>query len=221
MPTASASMVEKLAADAKVMSDALDKMKAALAKIKKPSSLAELDKLADLFGKLDPRIQKFVRKLAEAPPVYPDEDEYKLARKLLTAVMANLPKVAKLVEADKKLAAAGPLTFKIDPEAVKELAKFKGNAGDLLQALAMVARGEPGRSGPKQDGIDKYSHIHIGGKAKMNLLFRPAKSLVLGYLGFHLQKDAPKEEKEAIQNVASRSGAPKNFYVDDDGYGPA
>jgi hypothetical protein len=219
MPTASTSMVEKLAADAKVMSDALEKLQKALDKLSKPASQKDHDALVKSFGPIDKVVQIYAANVKLEPPKYPDEDAYKILRKGLTGQMAKLPKLVKLVEADKS-GGAGKLTFKIDPEALKDLKKFKGSDDDLIQAFKLVARGDAGRSGPKQDGVEKYSHIHIGGQAKMNLLYRPAKSLVLGYLGFHLQKDAPKEEKEAIKEVASRKGTAKAYYVDDEGYGP-
>jgi hypothetical protein len=216
MPTASTSMIDKLAADGKVMSDALDKMQAALSKLKKPASQADLDKLVELFGKFNPRILKYAREVKQEPPIYAGEDDYKLVRKLLTAAMAQIPKVAKLVEADKKRAAAGPLEFKVDPLGAKEILKSK--ALKLDQALEMVAIGEKGRSGPADKDVEKYSHIHIGGNAKQNLIFRPGKKLVLGILPFHLDNKCSKEEKEQIKEVAGRSGSPKTFVLDEDGF---
>ena len=216
MPTASTSMIDKLAADGKVVDDALEKLKGMVVKLKKPASQDALDTLVKQFGLFNPRILKYAREVKQEPPIFADDDDYKLVRKLLTAVLGQLPKVAKLVSEDQKRAATGALKFKVDPEGAKELLKSK--ALKLDQALEMVAIGERGRSGPADKDVEKYSHIHIGGNAKQNLVFQPAKKLVLGILQFHLDTKCSKEEKLEIKAMAARKGSPKTFVLDEDGF---
>lgn len=202
MATASVDMITKLANDADAVNGALTKMQAQIQK-------SDLDKsapiVADIKAKFDrvyPQFQKFARDAARSPMILVEEDVYKKARKILTNMIKVTQKVGRVVakeEADVK----SEITVDVVSAAESEILV---NDKKLAQALKMVARGNSGRSGPKEDGIKEYSHIHVGGNAKYNLLFQPAKKLILGTLNFHLDSSNSDSQKKKIKKVAGRSG---------------
>lgn len=212
MPTASGQMIEKLAADAKVVTTALGKMQDYLDKAGDPPSRAVIEKLADRFKVFSPRIDKFAKEITLKPPIFADETAYGAVRKLLTAVMADLAKAAKTVAAEQEAAKKAVKVKVVSAAKAECLIKDK----KMAQALKMVADGTKGRAGPAEKDIKEYNHIHIGGNAKYNLLFQPGKKLVLGTLDFHLDSSCSEAQKKEIKKVAARSGGTVTLVISGD-----
>ncbi len=212
MPTASAQMIVGLAKDSKAMGAALEKMQAHVKKMGEPDSAPVIEKLQGQYDKLKPAVDRFVRDLTLKPPLFADEDDYKASRKLNTGLMGLIEKAEKMVT--KEVAEAkNEITIDAVASAKDELI---GTDKKLAQALKAVARGDKGRAGPKDDDIDEYNHIHIGGNAKSNLVFQPGKKLILGILSFHLDSTNNKAEKAKIKKVAGRSGGKITLVINGD-----
>lgn len=212
MPTASAQMIVGLAKDSKAMGAALEKMQAHVKKMGEPDSAPVIEKLQGQYDKLKPAVDRFVRDLTLKPPLFADEDDYKASRKLNTGLMGLIEKAEKMVT--KEVAEAkNEITIEAVASAKDELI---GTDKKLAQALKAVARGDKGRAGPKDDDIDEYNHIHIGGNAKSNLVFQPGKKLILGILSFHLDSTNNKAEKAKIKKVAGRSGGKITLVINGD-----
>ncbi|MEO6298440.1 MAG: hypothetical protein ABIV25_13165 [Paracoccaceae bacterium] len=212
MPTASSQMIEKLAADGKVVTATLGKMKDYLDDAGDPPSKDAIEKLATQFAVFSPRIDKFAREIALKPPIFADEAAYELVRKLLTATMAGVAKTARVMAAEQ---AAAKLAVKVKVvSAAKSECLIKDKK--MAQALKMVADGTKGRAGPADKDTKEYNHIHIGGNAKYNLLFQPGKKLVLGTLNFHLDSTCSDSQKKEIKKVAGRSGGTVTLVISGD-----
>jgi hypothetical protein len=210
MPTASAEMTAKLVTDFATVKKVLDRLQDHLKSAPDAPSAQFITAQQAAYDRIAAQIDKWGKEVVAKPPAFPDEEQYKLRRKDVTKLIADVGTTAKVVEKEK--AAQGKeLT-------VKAVAAAKGELlvkdAKLAQALAMVARGEKGRAGPKQEGVKQYSHIHVGGNAMENLLFQPANKLVLGVLKFHLENGLDKGKKDKIKNVASRSGATITLKID-------
>jgi hypothetical protein len=212
MPSASAQMIVALAKDAKAIDAALEKMQAHVKKIGEPASMPIIEKLQGQFDKFKPAVDRFVRELALKPPIFADETDYKASRKLITGLMGLVEKTTKMV-AKEQADAKNEVTIDAVTAAESELV---GTDKKLAQALKAVARGDKGRAGPKEKGIDEYNHIHIGGNAKSNLLFQPGKKLVLGILSFHLDSGNNDQEKAKIKKVAGRGGGKITLVINGD-----
>lgn len=202
MPTASVDMVNKLKADADSVDAALTKMQRQVDKFGLEVSGAHVKTLRDKFDMGNQQFQKYARDAARSPAILVEEDKYKNARKVLTNIIKFVQKTGKAV-AKEAADAKKEITVQAVSAAESELLV---NDKKLAQALKMVARGDKGRSGPKEDGIKEYNHIHIGGNAKYNLLFQPGKKLVLGTLNFHLDSSNSSSQKNKIKQVAARGG---------------
>ena len=212
MPSASAQMIVALAKDSKAMGASLDTMQAHVKKMGEPESGPVIEKLQAQYDKLKPAVDRFVRELTLKPPIFADEDDYKASRKLNTGLMALIEKAEKM--AVKEAAEAkSEITIEAVATAKDELI---GTDKKLAQALKAVARGDKGRAGPKDAEIDEYNHIHIGGNAKSNLVFQPAKKLILGTLNFHLDSTNNKAEKAKIKKVAGRGGGKITLVINGD-----
>jgi hypothetical protein len=149
------------------------------------------------------------------------------ARKLKTDADRLLVALAKLAAAagkeeddedddkdDGKEGEGGVVTVKVVSSAVADV-NIKN--AKMAQALRMVAEGQTGRAGPKVPGITQpFQHIHIGGDASWNLLFRASGPLVLGTVEFHIEKTNNAQQKEEIKKVANRAGATATLQVDGD-----
>jgi hypothetical protein len=212
MPTASVEMITKLATDAKAVSAALVKMQKQVAKIDDAETAPHVTTLQTKFDRLNQQIEKIERDAGRKPPILADESDYKNCRKILTNIVKFVQKTAKAVS-NEASAAKNEITVQAVSSAEKELLIRDKK---LAQALKAVARGDKGRTGPKADGVKQYNHIHIGGNAKDNLLFRPGKKLVLGTLGFHLDSSNSKSEIAKITKVASRSGSKVTLAINGD-----
>lgn len=202
MATASVAMITKLADDANAVDAALTKMQGQIDKVGLLKSAPLVSDIRGKFARVYPQLKKFARDAARSPMILVEEDVYKKARKILTNMIKVTQKVGRVV-AKEVADIKSEITVEIVSAAESEIYV---NDKKLAQALKMVARGNSGRSGPKVDGIKEYSHIHVGGNAKYNLLFQPAKKLVLGTLNFHLDSSNSDSQKKKIKKVAARSG---------------
>lgn len=212
MPSASTEMTVKLAQDFAAVGKALEGWQKYLKAADSPPSEAGIKKVQAAYDKIKPQIVKFAAGIKAKPPQFPDESDYKPRRKEVTAMTALAGKVDKMVK--KEISEAkNEVTVQCVAAAKSELV---GKDKKLAQALMMVARGDKGRSGPKEADIKEYNHIHIGGNAKYNLLFQPAKKLVLGTLNFHLDSSNSKSEKENIKKIAKRSGGAVTLKINGD-----
>lgn len=212
MPSASAQMIVALAKDSKAMGASLEKMQAHVKKLGEPDSAPVIEKLQAQYDKLKPAVDRFVRDLTLKPPLFADEDDYKASRKLNTGLMSLIEKAEKMV-VKEAAEAKNEITIEAVATAKDELI---GIDKKLAQALKAVARGDKGRAGPKDDDIDEYNHIHIGGNAKSNLVFQPGKKLILGVLSFHLDSTNNKAEKAKIKKVAGRGGGKITLVINGD-----
>jgi hypothetical protein len=175
------------------------------------AQIATLTKVAEKLEKLEPEVEKKfpgIKKLLEDvydtdPSRTTVEDYAELAKKVAESVK----------EVEKFRSTIKEITVKAVSAAKNELL---GKDAKLAQALAMVARGDKGRTGPKAEGVKQYNHIHIGGNAKSNLLFQPATKLVLGVLDFHLETGLSDSNKKKIKDVAARSGGTVTLKIDGD-----
>lgn len=212
MPTASAQMIVALAKDAKAIEAALAKMQVHVKKLGEPDSAPVIEKLQGQFDKFKPAVDRFVRELSLKPPIFAGEDDYKASRKLITGLIGLIEKAEKMVTKEQA-EAKNEITIEAVATAKDELI---GTDKKLAQALKAVVRGDKGRAGPKEDDIDEYNHIHIGGNAKSNLVFQPAKKLILGILNFHLDSSNNKAEKAKIKKVAGRGGGKITLVINGD-----
>ena len=213
MPTASNQMIDKLAEDAKTVNAILVKLQSHVKKMGAPPSKAVIDKLQAQYDKIEPQITKFAREIGLKPPIFADEDDYKLRRKDITTLMTILPKAIKMAADEAKAGNDGVVEFEVFSAAKAEiLVKDK----KLAQAVGIMARGDNGRAGPKEKGIDQYNHIHIGGNAKWNLLFDVKTRVILGTIDFHIDKKNSDSEKEKVKAVAGRSGSKVTLYLKGD-----
>jgi hypothetical protein len=212
MATASAEMTTKLATDFLAVGKILEDMQKFINSVDDSPNEAEVAKLQAAFDRIKGQVVSFAAGLKNKPPIFPDEAAYKDRRKDVTAFAASAAKIDKAIALEKE-ALSKEVTVKAVSGAKAELVgKDKG----LAQALTMVARGEKGRAGPKEEGVKQYNHIHVGGNAQVNLLFQPASKLVLGVLGFHLEKGLDKGKIDKIKKVASRSGSTITLKINDD-----
>ena len=211
MPTASVEMITKLANDAKAVGAALVKMQKQVAKIDDAETAPHVATLQTKFERLNQQIEKFERDAGRKPPILADESDYKNCRKILTNIIKFVQKTAKAVSKEAS-AVKNEVTVQAVSSAEKELLIRDKK---LAQALKAIARGDKGRTGPKEDGVKEYNHIHIGGNAKDNLLFQPGKKLVLGTLNFHLEKGNNDAQIKKIKKVASRGGAKITLAIND------
>ncbi len=203
MATASTQMIDKLAQDGAAVGKALEKLTAYVKENNSSAVASTVETLDKTYKVLAPRIEKWAREVLLKPPIFASEDDYKKIRAALTAI------TPKVVTSTKKMAEeikanASAVVVKVVSGAVSEVLIKDAK---MAQALTMVAQGNKGRAGPKEEGTKEYSHIHIGGNAKENLIFQPGKKLVLGVLNFHLDSENSKSQKEQTKKVASRSGA--------------
>lgn len=212
MPTASTSMIEKLAADAATMKKALVRLEKHVTDNATSPSKAPVEKLSQAFNRILPQIEKFERDVKREPPIYADEDDYKLRRKDMTALMSVLPKLLKAVGAEQASAKAG-ISLQAAAAAENEIVI---NDKKMAQALKAVARGDKGRTGPKDDELPEFNHIHIGGNAKWNLLFNPKSKLVYGTVDFHIDSSMSESQKAKVKKVAKRSGSKITVVIDGD-----
>ncbi len=212
MATASIDMITKLDTDAKAVKALLAKMQKQVDKIDDAVTAPHVTKLQDSFNRANPQIEKFARDAARTPAILADEADYKNCRKILTNIIKFVQKTAKAV-AKEAAAVKKEITIQAVSAAEGELLV---NDKKLAQALKMVARGDKGRSGPAEDGIKKYNHIHVGGNAKDNLLFQPAKKLILGTLNFHLDSSNSKSQKAKIKAIAGRGGSKIMLAINND-----
>ena len=204
MPTASVQMTQKLVDDFADAQEKLEGLEEHLEAAEDTPSASAIQKQQADFKKIQAQIEKFEDGLGKKPVELPDEKAYKDRRKDVTKLIADLSSTAKAVE--KEIASAPKeVTIKAVTAAKGELL---GKDAALAQALSKVARGEKGRTGPKGDDVEQFNHIHIGGNANKNLLFRPGSKLVLGVLEFHLEKGISDSNKKKIKTVANRSGGP-------------
>jgi len=212
MATASRDMIAKLENDAKAVQALLLKMRKQVDKIGDAVTEPHVTKLQDTFKRVYPQIEKFARDAARDPAILADEADYKNSRKNLTNIIKFVQKTAKAV-AQEVATVKKEITVQAVSAAEGELLV---NDKKLAQALKMVARGDKGRSGPAEDGIKKYNHIHVGGNAKDNLLFQPGKKLILGTLNFHLDSSNSKSQKAKIKAVAGRGGSKITLAINND-----
>lgn len=78
--------------------------------------------------------------------------------------------------------------------------EVKGRDAKMAQAVRMVITGTArGRTAPGTTGI---KHIHVGGNAKLNLLFKD--DLVLGIVNGHLDNKMPPTARSEADSVAGR-----------------
>lgn len=211
MATASSEMTLKLVADFRAVDKVLTDAAKFFKEVDDSPSEADVKKIQAVFDKIEPQITKFGAGITQKPPTFPPEDDYKKRRAEVTALLTAAAKVAKALQKEKE-ALKNEVTVKAVSSAKSELiGKDKG----LAQALTMVARGEKGRSGPKVKGIKEYSHIHIGGNAQSNLLYQTGSRLVLGVIGFHMEKGLDDGKMKQIENVASRSGSTVVLKIDE------
>lgn len=212
MATASKDMITKLNNDATAVKTVLAKMQKKVDKMGDAVTGPHVAALQVKFGKVHPQIEKFARDAARDPAILAKEDDYKKCRKFLTNVIGFVQKTSKAV--DKEVAT---LKNEITVQAVSSAeGELLVNDKKLAQALKMVARGDKGRSGPVEAGVKKYNHIHVGGNANDNLLFQPAKKLILGTLNFHLEAGNSKSQKAKIKSVAGRSGSKITLAINGD-----
>ncbi len=203
MATASKDMIDKLTKDATAVDSALTKMEKQVEKLGLETSGPVVEQVRGKFDRENQQYQKFARDAERSPMILVEENTYKDARKVLTSIMRVTQKVGKVVAKEASEVSKEP-TVEVVAAAESEIV---GKDKKLAQALKMVARGDKGRSGPKESGIKKYSHIHVGGNARYNLLFQPAKKLVLGTLNFHLDSSNSDSQKKNIKTVAGRGGS--------------
>lgn len=204
MPSASSEMITKLHSDATQTATMLKKLVAYAAKNKASPSAGMIGQLNTAFQRILPQIEKFKRDIGRKPPIFADEKDYAGRRKDLTKIMSATQKVGKAVSKEAVGGGDDATTVEAYASARRELT---GTDAKLAQALTMVATGVKGRTGPKEAGVPKYNHIHIGGNAKYNLLFQPDKMIVLGTIPFHIDKKNNDQQKDAVKDVASRSGS--------------
>jgi hypothetical protein len=212
MATASSDMTTKLVTDFLAVGKLLASMQEFIQSVDNSPSEREVAKQQDAFDRMKGQIVSFAAGLKNKPPIFPPEAAYKDRRKDVTALAASVAKTAKVIAKEKE-SIENEVTVKAVSAAKSELVgKDKG----MAQALTMVARGEKGRAGPKEEGVKQYNHIHIGGNAQSNLLFQPGSKLVLGVLDFHLEKGLDKGKIDKIKKVASRSGSAIILKINDD-----
>lgn len=203
MPTASIEMTNKLVKDFAAVEDALKALQEHRKSAEDAPSAALIEKQQDIYDRITAQIEKFESGVKKKPLELPDEKAYRDRRKDVTTLLADVASVEKVV-AKEEAATDKEVKVKAVSAAKNELL---GKDAKLAQALTKVARGEKGRTGPKQDGVEQYNHIHIGGNANKNLLFQPGNKLVLGVLEFHLEKGLSDSNKHKIKTVAARSGS--------------
>ncbi|MEM7440602.1 MAG: hypothetical protein AAF393_13465 [Pseudomonadota bacterium] len=202
MPTASFEMIEKLSADGASTKTKLAKLAAHVKKHPGSPNAGKINEAIKAFTRMHPQVEKFQRDADRKPPILADETKYKTCRKLMTGVMKVAEATAKKVSKEA-IEENDDITVQAYTAARSELT---GTDAKLAQALTMVATGVKGRTGPKESGVPKYNHIHIGGNAKNNLLFQPDKGIVLGTIPFHIDKKNNDQQKAQVKAVASRSG---------------
>jgi hypothetical protein len=188
----------------------LDKARAALRKISAPLTEHGDSNAKKAFAQLLKSLQTSTAELDSA------EDEATCARlegvghtlqKATEKLAATLPKAEAEEEEDDE---AG-VTIKVVSSAKKEVLI---RSEKMAQALRMVATGQAGRGAPKIDGVPECQHIHVGGNAKENLLFKKTGPVVLGVIDFHIESSNNKQQKEQVQKVAKRSGATITLRID-------
>ena len=170
-----------------------------------------LTKSAEKLQNLDPAVEKKfpgIKKLLEE--IY-DTDP---SRTSLEAFVELVKRCAESIKDVEKFKAT------IKPVLVSAYASAKGELlgkdAKLCQALAAVAGGAKGRTGPKEKDVEEYNHIHVGGFANDNLLFEVKSRVVLGRLDFHLETGLNDAKKKRIKQVAGRSGSKVQLQVLDD-----
>lgn len=95
------------------------------------------------------------------------------------------------------------------------LDEIKGKDKKMAQAVRMVIDNTAdGRSAPGATGIN---HIHVGGNARLNLLFHKSSRLVLGVVNDHMDsKMAPATRSEIDRVVGRKTGSKVDIEVDGD-----
>ena len=132
-------------------------------------------------------------------------------KKLQTTGAALLKEVITL---NKKISAARSKAIEVQCISANK-DDFIGEGKKMAQALKMALRGD-GRDGPKEEGVAQYKHIHVGGNAKLNLLFRQSNNLVLGVIDFHIESGNNKSQKAKVKKVAGASGSTTTLLVFED-----
>ena len=213
MATASSEMVAQLSKDATTVKSALAKFGKHLESAEDDApSRAVIGKVADKFKLIQPQIEKFDREIKEKPPRFPEDGAYRDRRKDVTALLALLPKIAKQVALEQAQAKSGVSISVVSAAENEIVIKDK----KLAQALKAVARGDKGRTGPKDGDLPEFNHIHIGGNAKWNLLFNPKNKVVYGTVDFHIDSGMAKSQQEKVKKVAKRSGGKITVIVNGD-----
>lgn len=210
MPTASTDMIKKLFDHGKAAEKSVGKLLAHVKAHRDSPSAKKIDDAAKALERVMPQVEKFQRDAERKPPILADEEKYKVLRKAVTKIIGAIDKLEKAVSKEKTEDGDEVTEVTCVSSARSELV---GTDAKLAQALVMVATGVKGRTGPKQDGVPKYNHIHIGGNAKYNLLFQPNNGLVLGTIDFHIDKKNNDQQKEAVKAVATRSGGKTTLKV--------
>jgi len=158
-------------------------------------SAGKLEDIPPAIEKKFPAIKQLLDDIHDMDPSRTSVDDF----------TKQLKKCSELIkDVEKAKAAYKPVIVKAYTAARNELI---GKDAKVCQALAAVVRGDKGRTGPKEKDVEQYNHIHIGGNANDNLLFKVQSRVVLGRLKFHLEKGLNDGKKKQIKNVAGRSGA--------------
>lgn len=207
MATASLAMIEQIHKDFQLTTKNLEKLGAMSKKTTQSKDwIALFEKVEGAHTPRKPMIENYLIHATKGTNKglieFVDEAKYKDERKSLTIRMKLVEKLAKAFSKQAEKDGAEIIIEAVSAAQSELIKKDK----KLAQALTMVATGQKGRSGPKQDKLEEYSHIHIGGNAKYNLLFRPGSKLVLGTIDFHIDKTNSESEKAKVRKVASRSG---------------
>ncbi len=212
MPTASTSMIEKLAADAATMKKALVRLEKHVTDNATSPSKAPVEKLSQAFNRILPQIEKFERDVKREPTDLCRRGRLQAPRKDMTALMSVLPKLLKAGGAGKPARRRAYIPSG-GGSAENEIVI---NDKKMAQALKAVARGDKGRTGPKDDELPEFNHIHIGGNAKWNLLFNPKSKLVLRDSRFSHDSEMSDSQKAKVKKVAKRAGSKITVVIDGD-----
>jgi len=210
MPTASSDMIQQLFDHGKAAEKKISKMHLHLDKHPDSPSKKKIEDAGNLLSRVMPQVEKFQRDAQRNPPIFAEEGDYKKCRTLLTKIIGAIVKTEKAVSKEKFDDGDEVTEVQCVSAARSELL---GSDAKLAQALIMVATGVKGRTGPKQKGVPRYNHIHIGGNAKYNLLFQPNNGLVLGTINFHIDKSNNDQQQEEVKAVATRSGSKTTLKV--------
>ncbi len=211
MPTASPDMIKKLAQDAKAIEDALAKLATYLKATPGSTAKAPIETLSAQFDRVYPQVVKFARDAARSPKILCDEEEYKARRKDITKIATFVQKTAKAVAKEKKSASKN-IEIACLSSAKRD---FIGGSKKLAQALKIAAAGR-GRTGPKEKGVKEYLHVHVGGNARENLLYRKNGPTALGIIPFHIESTNNDTQKKKVKDMAGASGGTVTLVIKED-----